>query len=427
MSGLAGTVPIALLALSIVTALAMIVHARPKIGITLWLISVGFVPIWFGVTFSFYFYPASLVGIFVLFVTLPDLPRRYGLGDLVMSFLFAACLVPMLSGGSSKTTVFVVLTQWILGFLLGRLLPMKVDITWIYGCVAVVFSIVSVGGILGFLLDWNPYTIAGPSSQLFAKWGGLQGRSELLRTEWAFGHSIALGCSIALAIPMALASNFRLSVRLSMTALMLICVALTISRVSMIGASLAVLMSALFQRDRMPQRIRYGIVGLFAVVSAVLAPFVLGIFETAGDEATLSANYRYNLAELIPDLSLIGVSSIANRSPGGDLYFGRFQSIDSQLLLTGLTYGWFALIAGLMMLGGAMLLVLRRKATPPTIAIVAQLPALATVALITQYSMFFWFVAGLSVFSQIERLSGTADRPVGTADHRVDTQLDRSR
>jgi hypothetical protein len=40
------------------------------------------------------------------------------------------------------------------------------------------------------------------------------------------------------------------------------------------------------------------------------------------------------------------------------------------------------------------------RATAPTVALVAQIPAFATVALITQYSTFTWFVAGLAVFSQ---------------------------
>jgi hypothetical protein len=37
------------------------------------------------------------------------------------------------------------------------------------------------------------------------------------------------------------------------------------------------------------------------------------------------------------------------------------------------------------------------RATPGIIAIVGQAPALASVALITQYNIFFWFIAGLGV------------------------------
>jgi hypothetical protein len=45
------------------------------------------------------------------------------------------------------------------------------------------------------------------------------------------------------------------------------------------------------------------------------------------------------------------------------------------------------------------------RASAPTIAIVAQLPALSTVALITQYHVFFWFTLGLAVGAEAARLS----------------------
>lgn len=401
MTGLLSSLPILLLVAAIATGLAVLVHNRPKFGVALWLATVGFVPIWYGLTFSFYFFPATLVGVFVLLVTLPGMPRRYGLADFFIAFLFVTCLVPIVTGGGTIGTVFVVLSQWLLGFLLGRLLPLAVDVTWIYGCVAVVFTAVSLGGIGEFAAKSNPYVNGGPSNPLFARWGVLQERSDLLRAEWAFGHSIALGCSIALAIPLVFASGFRLTVRLGMVAVMLVCVTLTFSRVAMISATLAVLISVIFQQIRIPSHVRYLTIGLFSVVTVALAPFVLGVFGTAGDEATVSANYRENLTELVPDLSVIGLSPAAYRSPSGDLYFGRFQSIDSQVLLTGLTYGWFTMALGILMLLGAFFLVLRRRASPATIAIVCQVPALATVALITQYSIFFWFACGLAVFGQV--------------------------
>jgi hypothetical protein len=51
------------------------------------------------------------------------------------------------------------------------------------------------------------------------------------------------------------------------------------------------------------------------------------------------------------------------------------------------------------------------RATAPTVAVVAQIPALATVALITQYSTLLWFVAGLAVFSQSRAAEPAAEEP----------------
>jgi hypothetical protein len=163
---------------------------------------------------------------------------------------------------------------------------------------------------------------------------------------------------------------------------------------------LAILLTIVFVKG-VPRQLKISIAAVLAVAGAALAPSFISVFQTAGDEATNSANYRGDLLQLVPDIDLLGISSAAYRSPTGDLFFGRFQSIDSQVLFTGLTYGWFALISGLVLLAAGIVVVLLGRATPATVAVVAQIPALATVALITQYSMWFWFVAGLAIFTQI--------------------------
>lgn len=55
-------------------------------------------------------------------------------------------------------------------------------------------------------------------------------------------------------------------------------------------------------------------------------------------------------------------------------------------------------------------LVFTRQAAPATIAVVAQIPNLLTVALITQYQIFFWFMVGLAVYSQAARLMSDPSR-----------------
>jgi hypothetical protein len=298
----------------------------------------------------------------------------------------------------------------LLAYLLGRLLPVDVDVRWIYSCVAVIFTAVAVLALIEFAFGWNPFIALGPANPLHVKWGNLQGRGDLLRAEGAFGHSIALGSSLALAIPLTMAAPLHVRIRLTMVIVILGGIAVTISRISMVSAALAVVLSVAFLKD-VPRQLKVGIVVVGALVTAVLAPYFFSVFQAAGDEATNSANYRGSLAELIPDISLLGISPVAYRSATGELFFGRFQSIDSQLLYTGLTYGWFALICAVVLLIAGVVVILRGRATPATIAVVAQIPALTTVALITQYSMVFWFIAGLAMFTQVDqgRAATTAD------------------
>ncbi len=402
----AGELALIPLSLAVVGGLAALVFFRPKVGVLLWLLTVAFVPFWMGASFIVYFLPTSLLGILLLAAMRPELPK-FGAADLIAVFFFVSCLAPVLVGGATQSTIFGVLAQWLVAFLLGRLLPGKVDPQWIYTCAAVVFTVVAGLAVVEFFLAWNPFVTLGPANDLHIKWGILQSRGTFLRAEGAFGHSIALGSSLALAVPMVIAASLGIRTRLLMVVVILGGIGVTISRISMICAVLAVLLTVAFVGG-VPRQLKVSILALLTVAAAVLAPSFIAIFETAGDEATNSANYRGDLLQLVPDIDLLGISSAAYRSPTGELFFGTFQSIDSQVLFTGLTYGWFALTAGVALLVGGVIVVLRGRATPATVAVVAQIPALATVALITQYSMWFWFMVGLAVFTQ---LNGTARVP----------------
>jgi hypothetical protein len=55
------------------------------------------------------------------------------------------------------------------------------------------------------------------------------------------------------------------------------------------------------------------------------------------------------------------------------------------------------LLIGLALLLLAAVVVIAGRASPGLIAIVGQAPALTSVALITQYNIYFWFIAGLGV------------------------------
>ena len=162
-------------------------------------------------------------------------------------------------------------------------------------------------------------------------------------------------------------------------------------------------LSIVFLRDAISLRVRAAVTAGVVVVAAAVAPFVQAVFVDAGTEASASSDYRGDLYSLVPGMGILGTTPEAHRGSDGRVFYGPFRSIDSQLVLTGLTFGLLVAGAVLVALAVGVWLVLRGYATAATIALVAQIPALASVALITQYATLVWFLAGVAATSQILR------------------------
>lgn len=397
--------PIFLLAFAAAFALGILIYSRPKLGLAIWLVVIAFVPIWMGVTIKVYFMPVTIAGIVALLAILPRLVGRtevvrLGLADLIVAAMFLSCLTPMLTGGSTRATVFVVLSNWLIPFLIGRLFPLLVGSEWTYRAIAVVFTMVAVGLIVEFLTNYNPFDVLfARGNPLYTIWGTSQVRGGLIRAEGAFGHSIAAGSAVALAMPLAIAAKLPTWLRMLMVLIMGAGVVVTLSRVSMIGAALGIIMIAALMRDLAP-KIRIAVLTGVGVLGAALGPFVASTLAAAGSEASNSASYRGWLVGLVPHIAPLGFSPIGVRSADGTLYFGTFRSIDSELIYLGLLYGWFALVIGVIGLLVVAGTVIARRATPATVALAAQIPTLATVAFITQYTDLFWFGVGLAACTQ---------------------------
>jgi hypothetical protein len=315
--------------------------------------------------------------------------------------VFAIASLLTENAGIALGFAFSLFTYFIIGYVLGRVAPLRVDPTWIYGAIAVAFTVVSILAIIEFFAGWNPFVLIKSSNSLYAVWGTLQARGGVLRAEGAFGHSIALGSSLAIAIPLTLAARFPLLVRAVMVLLMLLATVFTFSRIGMIGALLGLVLSIVFMRDAISRRSRIVLTTTLVIVSAVIFPLVTTVFDDAGAEASGSAAYRGDLLSLLGSMNVVGVADSATKDSTGQVYFGNFRSIDSQLILTGLSSGLIALGLIVVALLVGIVLVVSRRATAPTIAVVAQIPAFATVALITQYSVFVWFAIGLAASTQL--------------------------
>ncbi|MGH1525252.1 hypothetical protein ACRAWC_14895 [Leifsonia sp. L25] len=381
----------------------------PRTAVATWIVVLCFVPVWIGLSLGFngnYYLPAvSGLAMLVSVALLPVRGFRFGIVDGLIVLLVVCAAASLLSEnpGIALGFAFALVTYLLAGYILGRIAPLRVEPTWIYGAVAVTFTVVSALVLLEYFAHWNPFVLIKVANSLYATWGGIQERGGVARAEGAFGHSIALGSSLAIAVPLTLAARFPMVVRAGMVLLMLGATVFTFSRIGMIGALLGLLLSILFMRDAISRRARIILTSAIAAVAAVLFPLVITVFDDAGAEAAGSANYRGDLVSLVGSMNLIGVADSARKDSTGQVYFGNFRSIDSQLILTGLSSGVIALalIVAALLIG--IFLVVTRRASAPTIAVVAQIPALATVALITQYSVFLLFAVGMAAAVQHAR------------------------
>lgn len=378
----------------------LLLRSKPRLCVALWIATLSFAPVWLGLNVVAYWPVHALVAAFVLSALLPARNWKTNVGDLMIGLLLLANIIATVIGASTISASFSLVTQWALAFLLARVAASEVDLQWIYGAVAVAFSAVAVLGLIEFVTSDNLFVQVAAGNSAYSLWGELQSRAGVLRVEGAFGHSIALGVSLALAIPLTLASRFPAAVKVLMALGMAGASITTLSRTGMICSAAALLLSIIFGRDHLSTRWRASLLVLLGAGAAAALPYLRTTFDAAGDEASGSAGYRTDMITLIQGIEPIGLSSLFSKSASGEALFGNFQSIDSALLLIGLTYGMIPLLAVIAAVIMGCWLMLRRRATAATIAIVAQIPALLTVALITQYTMFFWFTMGLAFSGQ---------------------------
>lgn len=403
----------ALLTTCAVTALAiflLIVRKYPKLGLVSWLFVLCFVPFWIGVDVRAYV-PAVSAAAMAIALGLGSFqnPRVTFVDWAILALLLVFASGAVL-GLASVSGGFTLVVSWGGGYLLGRVLLVRLELEWIYRAMAVAFTAVSILAILEFTSGQNYFVQWSSGNSLYDIWGPLQYRSSELRVEGAFGHSIALGASLAMAIPLTMATTFRLSLRMVMVLSMLTASFLTLSRIGMICSVLGLFLAMLLMKNDLTQQMKLVLSASAAAVTLAAMPVVNAMFISAGSEASGSAGYRADLLSLFSDMRTVGLSPAFTISAKGEVSFGSFRSIDSALILMGLTYGSiFLLIVGVLLLVSLVVLC-QGRATAPTIAIVAQIPALATVALITQYAVFLCVMAGLAVASQAA--ASRHDRPV---------------
>ena len=382
------------LCVALTLVLAFRRHAR--LAVVAWVVTVFFTPIWLGVQAGIF---VTVLTAMTVLVVISSIGARVAWSkiDTIMVVLAVAVAHAVVLGGSTWGHVVETLTMWLLPYIWGRLILARVSADWIAACIAVVAVVAALLAIVEFATAQNIFhSIPGASSSV---WETEQIRAGLPRSEGAFGHSIALGGALAISSAFVLTVTWRPWIRLSAWTVIAVGAVLTFSRIGLVGLVITVLLSVIFLGRSLGRAVRIGVIAVVAVAASAGLPLLLRVFGDAGAEAEGSAEYRVNLVPLIDSMAVIGISPDREVLATGEDYFGGFRSIDSALILIGLRFGAIPLAVLILLLMLAVLSVVRGRGGPAAVALAAQVPAFATVALITQYSAFVWFAAGLAVAS----------------------------
>ncbi|MDT0156344.1 hypothetical protein Q9R19_01775 [Microbacterium sp. ARD32] len=403
---------LALLVIGLNVALAvwLLFRRDSRWAMVLWGAALFFTPVYVnftvqGVTLTI----LDAVTIVAIAASMLDTRWQWSIIDALMGTAVLCIFVSGMFGAVPGHITYTVVS-WVLPYIWGRIVVARVGFEWVASCITVAAVLAALLAIIEFLTGENLFVqlpgVAG------AMWTNLQYRGGLLRAEGAFGHSISLGSSLAISTAFAIAVPWHLRWKIPALVTIAVGAVMTVSRIGMVGILLVVGFSLLFLGRYVRRAHRLAVVAITAVGLLIALPFIATVFDDAGSEASGSAEYRADLVPLIRDMVAIGISPAREVSADGADYYGGFRSIDSALILTGLRHGLLPLAIFILMLGICAWVVVTGKGNPAAVAVLSQVPALATVALITQYAPFVWFVAGVAVTSySLETRRGSAGAP----------------
>jgi hypothetical protein len=378
---------------------------RPRLALVVWLLSVTMVPIWISIHFLANVPFHCVVAIMAAAATITRTRITVTVFDAYLGLFLAVSLAAVLLAGSSDALWAQMLVRWGIPFLAARILVSATGIRFATDVIAFLFAIIGVLAVLEFLLLWHPFVGWNFATQEFGTWHRIQTRGGGDRSEWAFGHSIALGGSLALSIPFIVGSSFSRILKATFLISITAGIVVTASRSSLIAAALTAGICLLYVGKKRSARAAAVAITLMAAVfvTPIFAPvFRAWVMGDSGEEH-VSASYRDSLySTYLRAIEWFGTTSAFS---GGS----AVRSIDSAVLRIGLEFGWIVLVMALLPVALSAMRVITGRASLAEIAIVGQIPLFATVALITQYESLIFIVAGLAVQTTITAREPTND------------------
>lgn len=402
------TVLLLLLAVSAFGAAWYFARSSPRLVVAGWAAVCFFAPIWVGVQAGVYW--SALTGVtLVALAAWATATFTFSYVDVLVVGFVVLVLAAFFVGGSTWGHVLIVLFGWLVPYLWGRFVRSRVEADWLYSCIAVAATGAAVLGIVEFATGYNPFVGIMPGNGAWLVWHELQPRAGFVRAEGAFGHSIAFAGALAMSSIFVVVTRWPTWVRLACLTVVVTAVGLSFSRIGMITLTITLVLALFLLGRWIARSMRLGIAVLLLIAAAVALPLLGDVFTEAGEEAGGSAEYRSDLITLIREMRPLGITTSWTVLPSGETYYGSFQSIDSELMLTGLRFGVLPLLVLIVAIVACVLSLIRGRATPAAVAVAAQVPAFAAVALITQYGYLVWFLAGLAVTSyELDRADGTS-------------------
>lgn len=396
------------------------VERNARAMLVLWLGVVAFVPFWVGISVPVFLPAISITGLFAVVFFYPGSNLRLGWPDFGVFAFGGLCLVAGVTGIARPGDVTMVLTQWVASYLVGRILVSQVGLSFTYRTIAVLFAAVGVCTILEFHFDWNPYFSWVVANPQYEAWGTTQLRGGVERAEWAFGHSIALGCSLALALPIIAGAQTRFAWKMAQYCVVLIGVVYTFSRAGLVTAVFGTAMLLVLYKGFGSFRLRLSLVCVSGLAAWILVPVVMGVFEADNGLATTSADYRGRLTSLIPTMKPIGVASGFYESSSGYYTFSGFKSIDSTFIFLGVSFGYLVAVLALVGVLAIAVVAIVRGTSVAGMAVASVVPALFTVAPITQFGCLVFFYIAVACMSLFDHEPSTviSGDPGATAEAR---------
>ena len=394
-SGL-GVLGFVLLGVSALVVAVLVFRAMPRLAFVVWCVILFFVPVWIGVQVGFFWAAITVVTLAAIAAGIGKV--HLAAPDAIILVFAALCVLLFVLGRATLSATVIALLEWVVPYIWGRLVLSRVSAGFIYRVIAACAAAAAVFALLEFATGRNLFVELPALGPSYAVWGPLQYRGGLLRAEGAFGHSIALGATLAMATSFLLAASVRTAVKLGVLLLLLAAIVVTFSRIGLVCLVITVALSVVLG-SRMTIGTRVAIVVAGAVGAIVVVPFISTVFLDAGTEAGGSAAYRGDLLQLVPQLTWFGTSANFSAITADGSYLGAYaQTVDNALLLVALRFGIVPTLLIIVLLAMAVVSVLTpHRANAASIALVAQIPAMFSVAFITQYGMFVWFVGGLAV------------------------------
>ncbi len=392
---------LSLAALALVGGVALawtvtIMSRRPVVGAGLVAAVTGLVGVWVTPPLPLYVPPATLVCLLVVLVMSVRYSWRPTGGDLVVYSSFVLVALSPVLGATVNSVLGDLVLAAAPAYLAGKMLVERIGLERVAEPLCVVWAIAALMGLIEAVTAFNPFLMVKVPGPLYEGWAQVQMRAGTPRIEGAFGHSIAFATCMAAMIPLVSVTRWPAWLRMGVMTLLLAATMPSLSRTGIMCAFIGYVLSLLFLPSSLGLGWRFS--GLAAITLGALAalPVLFSVFAEAGDEQSGSAEYRGDILSLVPQLRMLGVSP-SRGMDGANVTWGGFKSIDDQLLLAALRFGWLPVVILMAALLVLAVRTLRVRANAAQVALVCLIPAYLTVAFITQLPTVVWLLAGMAV------------------------------